>query len=137
MLALKDIRQYISDLKIAEDKHVYIGKMDAKQDKSIGVYPRPAKGLPVMALGGKNNSSYDIKRISLLIHWNRNISESEAAASRLYDELLNETSLMIGNTHIQFLILQVPEPVNVGTDDKGIYEYVIELDFYYQKERKE
>lgn len=133
MLALKDIRQYISDLKIAEDDHVYIGKLDAKQDKSIGVYPRPGRGQPVMALGGRNCSSYDIKRISLLIHWNRSVGESEAAANKLYDELLNETSLMIGNTHIQFLILQVPEPVNVGTDDKGIYEYVIELDFYYRR----
>lgn len=133
MLALKDIRQYISDLKIAEDDHVYIGKLDAKQDKSIGVYPWPGRRQPVMALGGRNCSSYDVKRISLLVHWNRNISESESAACALYGKLLNETSLMIGNTPIQFLILQVPEPVNVGTDDKGIYEYVIELDFYYRR----
>ena len=36
-------------------------------------------------------------------------------------------------TPINCIILQVPEPVDVGTDDKGVYEYVIWLDFVYQR----
>ncbi len=36
MLSLKDIRQYISDLSIAEDDNVYMGKLDNKSQKSIG-----------------------------------------------------------------------------------------------------
>ena len=40
---------------------------------------------------------------------------------------------MIGDTNINFLVLQVPNPVNVGSDDNGVYEYVIWLDFIYQR----
>lgn len=52
MLALKDIRQYISGLGIAVDNNVYIGKMDSKNQRSIGVYSRPTSGLANIAIGG-------------------------------------------------------------------------------------
>ena len=29
--------------------------------------------------------------------------------------------------------LLVPEPIDVGTDDKGTYERVIEMNLYYEK----
>jgi len=137
MLTLKDIRQYISSLKIASDEHVYIGKLDNKQEKSIGVYHRKADGPAQIALGGLSCTSYGTKPISLLVHWNRNVSESEKAACQLYDKLIHESSLMIGDTEIRFLVLQVPEPVDVGTDENGIYEYVIWLDFIYQRKEEE
>ena len=38
MLKTTDIREWIASLGIAEDEHVYMGKLDNKQQKSIGVY---------------------------------------------------------------------------------------------------
>lgn len=137
MLTLKDIRQYISDLQIAEDTNVYIGKLDNKKQKSIGIYNRKRDGPAQIALGGLACTSYGTRPISLLVHWNKNVSESEEAAYRLYDKLIHESSLMIGNTEIRFLVLQVPEPVDAGNDDNGVYEYVIWLDFIYQREKEE
>ena len=40
MLKSTDIREWIASLGIAEDDNVYIGKLDNKQQKSIGVYNR-------------------------------------------------------------------------------------------------
>lgn len=131
MLALEDIREYVSGLGITEQ--VYIGKLNNKKEHSIGVYHRKGSGPPVTALGGPDQSSYDIRRISLLIHWDKDVQASEAAACNLYEKLQNVSSLVIGDTHVNFLILQVPEPVDVGTDDNGVYEYVIWLDFIYQR----
>lgn len=131
MLTLADIREYLAGLDLADQ--VYIGKLNNKKDCSIGVYHRKGSGPPVTALGGMENSSYDIRRISLLIHWNKDARASERAAYGLYEKLQNVSSLDIGDTHVNFLILQVPEPVDVGTDDNGIYEYVIWLDFIYQR----
>ena len=37
MLKTTDIREWIASLGIAEDEHVYMGKLDNKQQKSIGV----------------------------------------------------------------------------------------------------
>ena len=135
MLTLKDIRQYISDLGITADDNVYIGKMDNKQQKSIGVYSRPKSGSPNTAIGGLECTTYDTKSISLLVHWNKSKDETETAAYELFERLRNVSSLTIGDTHINYLSLMVPEPQDVGTDDSGVYEYVIWLDFIYERER--
>ncbi len=133
MLTLDDIRGYIGGLGITADRNVYIGKLNNKKDHSIGVYHRQGSGPPVMALGGYDYSSYDVRRISLLVHWDRDVQASEQAAYGLYEKLKNVSSLSIGDTPINCIILQVPEPVDVVTDDKGVYEYVIWLDFVYQR----
>ena len=133
MLKLTDVRAWIASLGIAEDQHVYIGKLDNKQQKSIGVYGRSSSGPPNIALGGLEYTTCDTKRISLLVHWTRNKTESEAAAYELFEKLKNVSSLVIGDTHIHYIRLMVPEPQDVGTDDNGVFEYVIWLDFIYQR----
>ena len=133
MLTINDIRGYIAGLGIAADDNVYIGKMDGKKQKSIGVYSRPTSGMPNIALGGLDCTTYDIKLVSLLVHWNKDKGAAEAAAYELFEKLRSVTSLSIGDTHINYLRLMVPEPQDVGTDDSGVYEYVIWLDFIYQR----
>ena len=133
MLMMEDIRAYIGGLGIADYGNTYIGKLNNKKQHAIGVYHRKGEGSPITALGGAMYSSYDIKRISLLVHWDKDPQASESAAWELYEKLRNISSLIIGDTPILFVILQVPEPVSVGTDDNGVYEYVIWLDFVYQR----
>ena len=133
MLKLTEIRQWIASLGIAEDQHVYIGKLDNKQQKSIGVYGRSGPGSPGIALGGLECTTYDTKRLSLLVHWNSDKEESEAAAYDLFEKIRNLSSLDIGDTHIHYIRLMVPEPQDVGTDDGGVFEYVIWLDFIYRR----
>lgn len=133
MLMLKDIRSWIAGLGVAADNNVYIGKLDNKRQKSIGVYSRPTSGPPNIALGGISCTTYAIKPVSLLIHWNKCKTETEKAAYELYEKLMGITSLDIGDTHIDYLRLMVPEPQDVGSDDSGVYEYVIWLDLIYER----
>ena len=133
MLKTTDIREWIASLGIAEDDNVYMGKLDNKQERSIGVYSRSSSGQPNIALGGLDFTSYDVRPISLLVHWNRSKQESEEASYELFEKLENVSSLDIGDTHINYIRLMVPEPQDVGTDDNGVYEYVIWLDFIYQR----
>ena len=135
MLSLKDIRQYISSLDIAADDNVYIGKLDNKKQKSIGVYSRPTSGPVNVAIGGLDCTTYDTKPVSLLIHWSKSKDETEKASYDLFEKLRSVTSLTIGDTPINYLRLMVPEPQDVGTDDGGVYEYVIWLDFIYERNR--
>lgn len=118
MLKIADIRTWIASLGIAS--HVYIGKLDNKQQKSIGVYNRSGSGPPNIALGGLDYTSYDTKPVSLLVHWNRSKEESEKAAYDLFEKLRTISSLDIGNTHIYYIRLMVPEPQDVGTDDNNV-----------------
>ena len=133
MLTLPEIREWIMTLGIAEDENVYIGKLDNKKQKSVGVYGRASSGPPHTALGGLEHTTYDTRPISLLVHWTKSKGESEKAAYGLFNKLREITRLTIGETPIRYLCLMVPEPQDVGTDDSGIYEYVIWLDFIYQR----
>ena len=73
-----------------EDGNVYIGKLDNKKQRSIGVYSRPGKGTPDIALGGLECTTHSTKPISLLVHWNKSKSETEQAAWELFEKLLHE-----------------------------------------------
>ena len=63
MLKSTDIREWIASLEIAEDDNVYIGKLDNKQQKSIGVYNRNSSGPPNIALGGLDCTSYEVRPV--------------------------------------------------------------------------
>lgn len=128
-MTLADVRDWLSTLSVAE--HYYVGRLDTKQDKSLGVYPRSSGGEPVEAIG--QDSSYDIKPVTLLLHWNKNAAETEEAAYALWEHLRRQSHLVIGSTPVQFIKLQVPAPVSVMYDDKGVYEYVIDFDLIYKR----
>ena len=113
--------------------HFYIGKLDNKKDKSIGVY-QLRNDNPNVALGGIDNTKTLEKSVSILIHWNNNAKETEQKALDLYYKMLNLRNFKINNFKIDYIKLLVSEPVDVGTDEKNIYERVIEATFYYEKE---
>lgn len=133
MLGIGDVRDYIAGLGIADNDNVYCGKLDNKKDKSIGVYNLNRQRPPQTAVGGLNNSSYRIKSISILVHWNTSVRDTEKAAEQLYNMLRDTNNKIINDTKLLFTKMQVDGPLDVGTDDKGIFESVIELDIYYER----
>ena len=128
MLLLSNIRDWLKTFNAAEN--YYIGRLDAKKEKSIGVYQLPPRP-PTVSIGQK--SSYEVKRISLLIHWNKNANDTEKAAYELYGKLSAVSSFDIEDTHIYFILLSHAEPVSISTDESGVYEYVIEFEIYYER----
>lgn len=129
MITLANVRDWLSTITDAE--HYYIGKLDNKYDKSLGVYTLKGSGPPVTAIGCE--STYDIIGVSLLIHWNNNANDTENMARTLYECLRTIQNVSINDTTVYMIELLVPEPIDVGTDDKGIYERVIEFKIYYER----
>ena len=130
-MTLDEIRDWLKTLKAAEN--YYIGRLENKKEYSIGVYEGEAAGRPVIAIGGRQNSSYDVRTVSLLLHWNRIKKESEIAARELWNKLSEVNDEDAGENHIQYLQMTVPEPVGVGTDGSGVYEYAINFKLYYRR----
>lgn len=128
-MTLAHIRDWLKTFDVAE--HYYIGKLDNKQDKALGVYTLKGNGAPVTAIG--TQSTYDIIGVSLLFHWNSNANETEVTARTLYEKLRTIKNFKINDKQIYMIELLVPEPIDVGTDDKGIYERVIEMNLYYER----
>ncbi|WP_247941266.1 minor capsid protein [Streptococcus oralis] len=134
MITLAEVRDWIKTFNAANN--YYIGKIDNKQENSIGIYQRKTIDGPRVAIGGRSLASYDVKSISILIHWNKNANETEKRAQYLYNRLFEAESVVIGGTPIKMIALLQNEPVDVGTDDNNVYERVIELDLYYERERE-
>lgn len=128
MLLLSEIRDFLES--IFEPAHFYyIGKLNNKKEKAIGVYQLNTQDriMPVSKARG-----YDIKNVSILIHWTNNAAETEKAANSLYFLLEQNEQTEIGDKEVLIQLL-TNEPVEVGSDENGIYERVIELSFYYKE----
>lgn len=132
MITIAEVRDWIKTFNAANN--YYIGKLDNKQENSIGIYQRKTIDGPRVAIGGRSLTSYDVKSISILVHWNKNANETEKRAQYLYNRLFEAESVVIGGTPIKMIALLQNEPVDVGTDDNNVYERVIELDLYYERE---
>lgn len=134
MLTLANIRDWIKTLNTGAE-HFYIGKLENKKEKSIGVYDLKENTPFLIPLGGLQNKSYGTKKVSILIHWNNDANETEIASQKLFKKLQNIRNIEIAERKVLFALLLVPEAQDVGTDESKIYERVIEIEFYY--ERKE
>lgn len=133
MLYLSDVRDFVATLGIAPDENVYSGKMAGNTLKTIGVYNLRRSRPPNIPCGGLENSSYGVKAVSLLVHWNKSQRETEKTAHTLWKELYSAKDKQINGTRILFIMMSHDEPISVDTDESGVYEYVIECEFYYER----
>ena len=130
-MMLADVRDYIAGLKISD--HVYMGKLDAKKEKSIGVYNSKHEHPYKTAIGGPELESYGTKYVTLLVHWNKSPRDTEKAAKNLFDTIRQAREVTVNNMLIKFIQPLTDDPVDVSTDDAGIYEMVIEAAVIYRK----
>lgn len=130
-MMLADIRDYIDSLKLSE--HTYMGKLDSKKEKSIGVYHSKRESPYKTAIGGPSQQSYGIKSVTFLVHWNKSPRDTEKAANALYEALRDTREVKVNNSTIKFIQLLYDEPIDVGTDDDGVYEMVIEVAIIYER----
>lgn len=129
MITTADVRDFVKTLRLAD--RYYIGKLDNKPDKAFGFYTLAGSAPPVRAVG--TVPTYDVIGVSVLIHWNNNALETERTARALYEQLYSAKNVIINGHTVYLIELLVPEPVDVGTDEKGVYERVIELKIFYER----
>ena len=129
MIYLSDIRDWLKSVTSAE--HYYIGKLDNKQDRSIGVYSLKQSGTPTRAIGGE--STYDTISVSLLIHYTDNARETEEFARRLYETLYDIKNVEIKEHKIYIIELLIHTLVVCSHINGFFREQVIEVKFYYER----
>lgn len=128
MITLSNVRDWLKTLIDAE--HFYIGRLDNKQEKSVGVYTLKTSGEPLRGIG--SDLSFDVIAVSVLVHWNENANETEINARNLYEKLRTIKNVTINDSKVYMIQLLVPEPIDVGTDGT-IYERVIEFKLFYER----
>ncbi|MBU3208690.1 minor capsid protein [Clostridium algidicarnis] len=128
-MLLADVREYLKT-KI-ECPQWYIGKIDGAKEQCIGIYNVQGP-TPNIALGGLVNTSYSTKAISILVHWGKNADVAERKAQEIYSVFFGQVATIGGKRIVKF-DMRTSEPIGVGTDSNGIYEYVIETVIYYER----
>ena len=131
MMRLEDVRDLVATTGITEDDRCYMGKMDAKPQKAIGCYSLNRGGSSHHAIG--REKTYGVYPVSILVHWNRSPRETEQAAEELYSKMDSMSEIEINQKKVQFVNMLTPHPIDVGTDEEGVYERVIEAEIYYER----
>lgn len=109
----------------------YTGKADTSQEQCIAIYSVQGPK-PVIALGGLANTSYSTKAVSILVHWGKNNTVAEEKAQEVYNTMFGQPAIIAGHRVINF-DMKTSEPVGIGTDENGIYEYVINVYIIYER----
>ena len=132
MVLLGEIRDWLKSFGLFDN--YYVGRLDTKKLNSLGVYNLQDAGRREVIGGLK---AYEKKGISLLIHGDTNKTNTEKKAWSLYEKLeeLIYTCVypQIGDRKVYFIELLNNEPIDVDQDNDSIYEYVIELNIYFDK----
>lgn len=127
-MLLSEIREYLKG-KI-ESPQWYLNKVGDKE-QSITIYNTTGP-VPVIAIGGLENTSYTTKTISILVHWGKDSNKAELKAQEVYSALFGQDGIIGEKRVIQFK-MKTDSPIYVGTDSEGIIEYVIETIIYYER----
>lgn len=128
MLTLANMRDWLKPQVVGAES-VTIGKLDMSKQQTVCIYNRPSKGNRI-AIGGVDNTTVANKKVSILVHWGTNCNIAELKAQEIY-KLFQGTRTVNGKKC--FFNLEFDEPVSLGTDDKGIYEFTIELNIIYER----
>ena len=131
MMTLKDVKDWLKE-QVSADVWK-IGTYDASNEKTICVR-NLTSNRGKLAIGGLQNTSTAVKAVSIIVHWSKNPDETERVAQEVL-ALFYGKQPVIGDYQIVKCDMRSDEPISVGTDDNGIYEYVIETWLTY--ERKE
>lgn len=125
------VLNWVKTFKIADN--YYCGTLNSKKDKSIGVYQLKENRARDISIGGLANTKTGIKGISILVHWNSSTRETENITKNLYNQIAKAKDVVIGDFKINYIQLLHNEPIDVGTDENGICERVIEFVIYYER----
>lgn len=117
------IQEFVTWLKSQSVSGVYAGYIPKDKEQVIGVYKRPSVAQP-QAYG---KSSYSILGLTILIHWTKGLYETEAEANRLCS-ILNRAKFTTASHQGWIAITRGPE--DVGKDEKGVCEMVIDISVY-------
>ena len=130
MLTLADVRDYLKSFNLFSG--YYVGRIDANKKNVIGVYDLRNRSRHKTI--GTNTNKYEVKGVSLLIHGDTNKTNTEKLAIKLYEALESAENGEIAGRKINIIDLQQDAPIDVDADTNKVYEYVIEVLFYVERE---
>lgn len=129
-MTLSDLRDYFkSDFPWKES--ISVGKIDKNKERAVCFYHSKVSRPKINTIGGKANRSYTVLPISILLRFGKNYEAAAEKAKEIYG-FFDEKTFDLNNERV-FVISPYNEPIDLGTDDQGVYENSLEFDLYITK----
>jgi len=132
MITNESVLAWLKTLSVTADNY-YCGTLDKKKDCSFGVYNAGDKYDFEMSIGGKETTKTALHAGTILVHWNNSTRKTQDKAIALYEAIRDAEDVEIGGYKVDIIAMRYNEPIDVGTDDNGICEYVIDFIIYYER----
>ena len=126
-----DLYRYLKG-KYPKDK-IYKGRLYGNDERCIVIYNRES-AKPDIAVGGMPNTSTGVKPFRILVHWSDTYGECESKAADVYASLAELAEETAGNASVCFAQMLDGEAVDLGADEKGIFERAIRLNIFYERQ---
>ena len=123
-LKLLEIADLLAEL--LDTESVTAGCIDTSYNKTIGIYQRE-EFVPRECIS--TESSYEISKIRILIHWNKNPTETESKATEIAELFSGFENMETKNHMIKFA--EVKAVRSIGKDEKSICEYIVDVNIIY------
>ena len=112
---------------------IYVGTIDGNAEKCLGVYRQKRSGAARICLGGATQTKTDELLVSILVHWGKSAVEAEDKAQEIWQLFYGLTDTGMDGGRVCYADPGAC-PIPVGKDERGVFEYVIEVRLIYEKE---
>lgn len=133
MLTLGQLRDWIKAQMPELCDCIAVGAIDGNKEKFVGVYPlKLPSSAQRICLGGAEQTGYQERGASILVHWTASVDESEQKAMEIYRLFYGSSRVVIGES-LAIEIDPGPGPISAGKDEHGISEFVVQLKIIYER----
>ena len=131
-MTLEQIKDWLKGV-IDVGDGIAVGSIDGTKERFIGVYLwDKVSDRQRICIGGTEATVYQIKALTILIHWTMSAVQAESKAQEIYQLLYGSSDLVIEGTQVYF-IDPGAGPIQIGKDENGIYEFIINARITYKR----
>lgn len=129
-MTLSDLRDYFKS-NFPWKESISVGKIDKNKERAVCFYRSKVSRPKINTIGGKGNRSYTVLPISILLRFGKNYEAAAEKAGEIYN-FFDEKTFDLNNERV-FTVSPYSSPIDLGTDDQGVYENSLEFDLYITK----
>lgn len=131
-MTLENLKNYLKEKTDIGDG-IALGAIDGNKDRFLGIYPAKPPERQRVCLGGPEQTLTAELYATVLIHWGKSMATALDKAQQLWHLFYAAGGCDMDGATV-YAVEPGGGPVPVGRDDRGIFEFVINLKITYAKE---
>lgn len=131
-MTLENLRNYLKE-QTDVGEGIALGSIDGNKERFLGVYPGKPPDKQRVCLGGPEQTLTEELYATILIHWGNSMAAAMSKAQQVWQLFYAVGSCTMDGATV-YAVEPGGGPVPVGRDDRGIFEFVINLKIIFAKE---